>query len=233
VYVDLRGIDVGTYVRKAQEVIEDRIELPPGYSIVWSGQYEYMQKAAAILRIVIPTTLVVILLLLYFHFGNFKETFIVLLSLPFALVGGYWLLFILGYNTSVAVYVGFIALAGLAAETGVVMLVYLRHAYAERMAKGEMNTCEDLREAIIEGAVLRVRPKLMTVATTLIGLLPIMFAHGTGAGVMKRIAAPMVGGLFTALILTLVLIPVIYSMLKERELGKQDCNIGLIDQAPS
>lgn len=218
VYVDLRGIDVGTYVEKAQKVIDEKIKLPPGYSIVWSGQYEYMQRAAAILRIVIPATLVVILLLLYFHFGNFKETFVVLLSLPFALVGGYWLLFILGYNTSVAVYVGFIALAGLAAETGVVMLVYLKHAYEDRIAKGVMNNHEDIREAVIEGAVLRVRPKLMTVATTLIGLLPIMFAHGTGAEVMKRIAAPMVGGLLTALILTLVLIPVIYSMIKEREL---------------
>lgn len=221
IYVDLRGIDIGTYVKKAQRHINEKIDLPAGYSIVWSGQYEYMQRAAEILRIVIPATLMVILLLLYFHFGNFTETFIVLLSLPFSLVGGYWLLYLLGYNTSVAVYVGFIALAGLAAETGIVMLVYLKHAFENRVAEGNMHTHEDVREAVIEGAVLRVRPKLMTVATTLIGLLPIMFGHGAGSQVMKRIAAPMVGGLVTALILTLILIPVIFAIFKEREVTKK------------
>ncbi|MFH1540045.1 MAG: efflux RND transporter permease subunit [bacterium] len=220
IYVDLKGIDVGTYVARAQKLVSDKVELPSGYSIVWSGQYEYMQRAAATLRIVVPAALAAILMLLYFHFGNFKETLIVLLSLPFSLVGGYWLIFVLGYNTSVAVYVGFIALAGLASETGVVMLVYLKHAFENRLAEGRMKTHEDVREAVIEGAVLRVRPKLMTVSTTLIGLLPIMFATGTGAEVMKRIAAPMVGGLFTALILTLILIPVIYSSIKERELNE-------------
>ncbi len=225
IYVDLRGIDVGTYVKNAQKVINEKIKLPPGYSIVWSGQYEYMQKAAAILKIVVPAALLAIFMLLYFHFGNFKETFIVLLSLPFSLVGGYWLLFVLGYNTSVAVYVGFIALAGLAAETGIVMLMFLKHSFEDREKSDSLHTHEDIKDATIQGSVMRVRPMLMTVSTTLIGLLPIMFAQGSGSQVMKRIAAPMVGGLFTALILTLVLIPVVYSMVKEKELDRREAEI--------
>ncbi|HPN94663.1 MAG: Cation efflux system protein CusA [bacterium ADurb.Bin236] len=220
VYVDIRNADMGSYIKKAQETIGNNIELPPGYSIVWSGQFEHMQKAAALLKIVIPVTLVVIMLLLYFHFGTFRETFIVMAAIPFSLIGGFWLLYILGYNTSVAVWVGFIALAGLDAETGVVMLVYLKHAFENRVAAGTMNTREDVREAIIEGAVNRVRPKLMTVCTTLIGLLPIMFSSGTGSEVMKRIAAPMVGGLVTAVMLELLIYPVIYSIIKEREILK-------------
>jgi len=220
VYVDVKGADIGTFVNRAKQAVAAQVKLPPGYSIVWSGQYEHMQRAAAILKIAIPLTLLIIVLLLYFHFGNFTETAIVLLAVPFSLVGGYWLLYILGYNTSVAVWVGFIALAGLDAETGVVMLVYLKHAWQNRMDSGNMNTPEDLRESIMEGAALRVRPKLMTVSTTLMGLLPIMFSHGTGAEVMKRIAAPMIGGLITAVLIELLLYPVIFDMLKERELRR-------------
>jgi len=220
VYVDVRDMDVGTYVKQAQKAVESKVKLPPGYSMVWSGQYEYMQKSAAVLKVAIPVSFLIIVLLLYFHFGNFTETAIVLLAVPFSLVGGFWLIYILGYNTSVAVYVGFIALAGLDAETGVVMLVYLKHAWRDRVAAGRMNTPEDLRQAIMEGAVLRVRPKLMTVATTFIGLLPIMFSHGTGAGVMKRIAAPMVGGLVTAVLIELLLYPVVFDILKEREMRR-------------
>ena len=220
VYVDVKGADIGTFVKRAKQAVAAQVKLPPGYSIVWSGQYEHMQRAAAILKIAIPLTLLIIVLLLYFHFGNFTETAIVLLAVPFSLVGGYWLLYILGYNTSVAVWVGFIALAGLDAETGVVMLVYLKHAWQNRMDSGNMNTPEDLRESIMEGAALRVRPKLMTVSTTLMGLLPIMFSHGTGAEVMKRIAAPMIGGLITAVLIELLLYPVIFDMLKERELRR-------------
>lgn len=218
VYVDIKGVDIGTYVKSAKKAVGENVKLPAGYSLVWSGQYEYMQKAAATLKIVIPLTLLVIVLLLYMHFGSFRETLIVVMAIPFSLIGGFWLLYILGYNTSVAVYVGFIALAGLDAETGVVMLVYLKHAFIERKAEGKLNTSEDVRETIIEGAVMRVRPKLMTVCTTLIGLLPIMFSHGTGSEIMKRIAAPMVGGLITAVLLELLIYPVIYSIIAEREI---------------
>lgn len=218
VFVDIRNIDIGTYIKKAQSVVSDNVKLPPGYSIVWSGQFEYMRKASALLRIVIPITLMVIMLLLYLHFGSFRETFIVMAAIPFSLIGGFWLLYILGYNTSVAVWVGFIALAGLDAETGVVMLVYLKHAFEERKAEGRLQSMEDIKEAVIEGAVLRVRPKLMTVSTTLIGLLPIMFSNGTGAEVMKRIAAPMVGGLITAVMMELLIYPVIYSLIAEKEM---------------
>ncbi len=217
IYVDIRGRDVGGYVEDAKALIDSRLAsgdlvLPQGYSIVWSGQYEYMQKAAETLRLVIPLTLAVIFLLLYFHFKNFSETLIVMLSLPFAIVGGVWLLFILGYNTSVAVWVGFIALAGLAAETGIVMLVYLDLALKRAIKENRLNTIVELNAAIIEGAVERVRPKIMTVMTTLIGLLPIMFGTETGSEVMKRIASPMVGGLISATILTLFIIPAVYGL---------------------
>ena len=219
IYVDIRGRDVGGYVQEAQNLVNSRIasgeiNLPPGYSIIWSGQYEYMQKAAATLRLVIPLTLAVIFLLLYFHFKSFSETLIVMLTLPFAIVGGVWLLFILGYNTSIAVWVGFIALSGLAAETGIVMLVYIDLAIKRAIEEGRLSTLADLNRAIIEGAVERVRPKMMTVMTTLIGLLPIMFGTETGSEVMKRIASPMVGGLISATILTLFIIPVVYGLVK-------------------
>jgi len=220
IYVDLRNIDVGTYVKNARQIVYDEVKLPAGYSIVWSGQYEYMERAARRLSFVVPLTIIIIFLLLYFHFKNLTESFIVMLSLPFALVGGVWLMFFSGYNMSVAVAVGFIALAGLAAETGVVMLVYLDEAFARFKAEGRMNSWSDLKQAVSEGAVERVRPKLMTVATTLIGLLPIMIGSATGSQVMKRIAAPMVGGLISSTILTLIIIPAIYALWKRFVLRK-------------
>ncbi|MEE4357578.1 MAG: efflux RND transporter permease subunit [Desulfococcaceae bacterium] len=220
IYVDLRGVDVGTYVKRAKEVLNREVKIPAGYSIVWSGQYEYMEKAGKTLNIIIPATLAVIFILLYLHFHSIAEAVIVMASMPFALVGGIWLLYILEYNISVAVVVGFIALAGLAAETGVVMLVYLDEVFHRKRENGEMNSAEDLHKAIIEGAVDRVRPKLMTVATTLIGLLPVMWGTETGAEIMKRIAAPMVGGLISSTVLTLVIIPAVYDIWKRWEMMK-------------
>ncbi|KAA3608833.1 MAG: efflux RND transporter permease subunit [Calditrichaeota bacterium] len=219
-YVDLRNIDVGSYVDEARKIVTENIDFPAGYSIVWSGQYEYMQRANERLTLVIPITLIIILLLLYFNFKNMTESLIIMLSLPFALVGGIWLMLFAGYNFSVAVAVGFIALAGIAAETGVVMLLYIDNAFKDWKNRGKMNSISDLREAVIHGAVERVRPKLMTVSTTIAGLLPIMWGMGTGSQVMKRIAAPMVGGLVSSTILTLIVIPVIYFMWKEREFKK-------------
>ena len=212
VYVDVAGVDIGTYVHKAMQVVNQKVKLPPGYYLNWSGQWEYMEHAKQTLKYVIPLTLLIILVLLYTNFHSFAKTMIVMLSLPFALIGGFWLLYLLSYNTSVAVWVGFIALAGVAAETGVVMIVYLDEVYDRRRAEGTMLTRRDLYDAIIEGAVMRVRPKMMTVTAIIAGLLPIMWSHGTGADVMKRIAAPMVGGMVTSTILTLIVIPVIYEM---------------------
>ncbi len=220
IYVDIKGVDVGSYVRNAIRVVDEQIDIPQGYSIVWSGQYEYMEKARKTLNIIVPATLLVIFILLYIHFQSVTEAAIVMASLPFALVGGIWLIYILGYHVSVAVVVGFIALAGLAAETGVVMLVYLDETYARYQSYGRMKSSSDLRAAIIEGAVERVRPKLMTVATTLIGLLPVMYGSEAGSQVMKRIAAPMVGGLVSSTVLTLIIIPVIYDFWKRWELKK-------------
>ncbi len=218
IYVDLRGVDVGAYVERAKEIVTREVDFPSGYSIVWSGQFEYMEKARKTLNVIVPATLLVIFVLLYIHFHNIIEATIVMASLPFALVGGIWLLYFLGYNLSVAVVVGFIALAGLSAETGVVMLVYLDETYDRRRRRNGMKTADDLKEAIIEGAVERVRPKLMTVATTLIGLLPVMYGSETGSQVMKRIAAPMVGGLISSTILTLIIIPAVYDIWKRWEL---------------
>ena len=218
VFVDLKDIDVGTYVARARAAVEQEIVLPEGYSIVWSGQYENMQAVAEKLKIIVPLTLFVIFLLLYLHFRKLTDCLIVMLSLPFALVGGVWLFYLFGYNASVAVYIGFIALAGLAAETGGVMLVYLEEALARYRKEGWLGGREDLRRAVIEGAVERVRPKLMTVATTLIALLPIMFSHGTGAEVMRRIAAPMVGGLLSSTALTLVIVPVLFYLVQEKRI---------------
>jgi Cu(I)/Ag(I) efflux system membrane protein CusA/SilA len=221
IYVDLKGIDVGTYVKMAKTVVERDVPLPTGYSMVWSGQFEYMEKARKRLNIIVPVTLLVIFILLYIHFYNITEAAIVMASLPFAMVGGVWLLYLLDYNLSVAVVVGFIALAGLAAETGVVMLVYLDETFERRKKQGKMRSPADLQAAIIEGAVERVRPKLMTVCTTLIGLLPVMLGTETGSEVMKRIAGPMVGGLISSTVLTLVIIPAVYEIWKRRELRKQ------------
>ncbi len=221
VYVDIRDIDVGTYVKNARAAVHEQIGLPEGYSMVWSGQYEYMERARQRLQIVIPLTLIIIFLLLYLNFKNITESLIVMLSLPFSLVGGIWLLYLFDYNLSVAVGVGFIALAGVAAETGVIMLIYLDQAWKDRRARGQMTSLKDLYEAIIAGAVDRVRPKMMTVMAIMAGLLPILWGHGTGSQVMKRIAAPMVGGMVSSTILTLVVIPVIYYLWKSRALKKQ------------
>jgi Cu(I)/Ag(I) efflux system membrane protein CusA/SilA len=221
VFVDIKDMDIGTYVKQAKALVDSNIKLPAGYSMTWSGQYEYMQKAKKTLSIIIPATLLVIFILLYIHFGNIMEVIIVMASIPFALLGGFWLTYVLGYNLSVAVGVGFIALAGLATETGIVMLVYLDEVFKTRQADHKMNTPADLHEGIIEGAVDRVRPKIMTVATTLIGLLPVMWGTGTGSQIMKRIAAPMVGGLVSSTIMTLIIIPVIYNLWKHWELNNQ------------
>ena len=220
VYVDLKDIDVGTYVANAKQVVNEKISLPTGYSMVWSGQYEYMERAQQRLQIVIPVTLVIIFLLLYLNFGNITESLIVMLSLPFAIVGGIWLMYLLDYNFSVAVGVGFIALAGVAAETGVIMLIFLDHAYERRKSQGAMNTLQDLYATVVEGAVERVRPKMMTVTATIAGLLPIMYGTGTGSEAMQRIAAPMVGGMVSSTILTLLVIPAIYFLAKSRGIKK-------------
>jgi len=222
IYVDIRGRDIGSYVREAQQAVNDQVTFPPGYYVTWSGQFEYMERAAERLKIVVPLTLVVIFLLLYLNFRRLTETLIVMLSVPFSLVGGIWLMWALGYNFSVAVAVGFIALAGVAAETGVIMLIYLDHALAERRAEreaaGEQLTVADLYQAVITGAVERVRPKMMTVVAIMAGLLPIMWGTGTGSEVMRRIAAPMVGGMISSTVLTLVVIPAIFMLVKQRSL---------------
>jgi Cu(I)/Ag(I) efflux system membrane protein CusA/SilA len=216
VSVDVAGRDVGGYVAEAQRMVSETVSLAPGYSVVWSGQYEYMQRAQERMQIVVPATLAIIFLLLYLNFRSVGETLIVMLSLPFALVGGIWFVWALGYQWSVAVAIGFIALAGVAAETGVVMLIYLDGAWRERRTRAVRPTAGDLRAAIVEGAVERVRPKIMTVTAIMTGLLPILWGDGTGASVMKRIAAPMVGGMISSTMLTLVVIPAVYSLWRER-----------------
>jgi Cu(I)/Ag(I) efflux system membrane protein CusA/SilA len=217
VYVDVAGRDIGGYVAEAKREVERMVRLPTGYTLVWSGQYEYMQRAKERMKLVIPATLAIIFLLLYLNFKSVAESLIVMLSLPFALVGGIWFIWLLGYNMSVAVAIGFIALAGVAAETGVVMLIYLDHAWAAQEVAGGKPTLRQLYDAVMEGAVERVRPKLMTVTAIMAGLLPILWGGGAGASVMKRIAAPMVGGMISSTVLTLVVIPAIYSLWKERE----------------
>ena len=218
VFVDVTGRDIGSYVAEAKSAVEREVRLPGGYTLVWSGQYEYMQRAKARLQIMVPITLLLIVLLLYLNFRAVPQTLIVILCLPFALVGAFWLLAALRYNLSVAVWVGIIALAGVAAEIGVVMLVYLDEAYANRRAAGRLRTRSDLHGAVLEGAVQRVRPIVMTVSAIIMGLLPIMWAHGSGADVMKRIAAPMVGGMVSAAILTLLLFPIVYELWRGRTL---------------
>ena len=218
-FVDIAGRDLGSFVLEAQQVVKDKVKLPPGYSISWSGQYEYLVRAKEKLSVVVPFTLAIIVLLLYLNFRNFTEVMIIMGTLPMALVGGVWLLYLLDFNMSVAVGVGFIALSGVAVEIGVIMLVYLNQAYnARRQRSGKTHklTRAELREAIIEGAVLRVRPIMMTVSAIIAGLLPIMLGSGTGSEVMRRIAAPMVGGMVSATILTLVVIPAVYMVWKGR-----------------
>jgi Cu(I)/Ag(I) efflux system membrane protein CusA/SilA len=222
VYVDIEGRDLGGYVRDAQRVVAAQLILPPGYSLTWSGQFEFMERVSQKLRLVVPLTLGIIFLLLYLNFRGVEETLLVMLALPFALVGGIWSLWALGYNTSVAVWVGFIALAGVAAETGVVMLVYLDEAWKERAAAGKPRTQADLVAAIEEGAVGRLRPKMMTVVAIMAGLAPILWSEGTGADVMKRIAAPMVGGMVTSTVLTLVVIPAIYFLWRRWQVAREN-----------
>lgn len=224
IYVDIRDRDLGGYVADAQQAVKASIQFPPGSYVVWSGQYEYLERATARLKIVVPVTLLIIFLLLYLNFRSVTDTMIVMLSLPFALVGGIWLMWWLGFNLSVAVVVGFIALAGVAAETGVVMLIYLNQALAEIKARRDAErralTRHDLYDAIMEGAVERVRPKMMTVIAIMAGLLPIMWSTGTGSEIMQRIAVPMIGGMMSSTLLTLIVIPAIYGLVHEASLKK-------------
>jgi Cu(I)/Ag(I) efflux system membrane protein CusA/SilA len=217
-FVDIRGVDLGSYVRMARNAVSNEVDLPPGYSITFSGQYEYMLRAQQRLAQVVPLTLAIIFALLYLSFRRVGEAVLVMLSLPFALVGGFWFIWLLGYELSVAVAVGFIALAGVAAEFGVVMLIYLDNAINDYRDDNRLNTVDDLKMAIEEGAVLRVRPKAMTVAVIIAGLLPIMLSEGTGSELMRRIAAPMVGGMITAPLLSLFVVPAIYLLWKRRNL---------------
>ena len=223
IYVDIRDRDIGSYVADARKAVADQVKFPPGYYATWSGQFEYMERAAAKMKIVIPITLLLIFLLLYLNFKRISESLVVMLSVPFALVGGVWLLWLLDYNLSVAVAVGFIALAGVAAETGVVMLIYLEKAWQDVQAQcateGRKPTTSDLQAAIMHGAVERVRPKMMTVVAIMAGLLPILWSSGTGSEVMRRIAAPMVGGMVSSAVLTLLVIPVIYAFIKQKQIS--------------
>jgi Cu(I)/Ag(I) efflux system membrane protein CusA/SilA len=218
IFADIRDRDLGGYVADAQRAVAQQVQLPVGTYLLWSGQFEYLERAEARLRVVVPLTLMIIFLLLYLNFRRLTETLIVMLSLPFALIGGFWLVWWLGFNLSVAVAVGFIALAGVAAETGVVMLIYLDHAVAEvrarRAGRSQPFTRADLYEAIMIGAAERVRPKMMTVIAIMAGLLPIIWSTGTGSEVMQRIAVPMIGGMISSTVLTLVVIPALYGLIK-------------------
>ena len=213
VYVDIRGRDLLGAVKEMQRVVAEQVDLPPGYSVSWSGQFEFLERAAAQLKLVVPFTLLIIFVLLYLTFRRFDEALLIMTTLPFALVGGVWLLWALGHNLSVASAVGFIALAGVAAEFGVIMLLYLKQAWAAREAAGQIADA-DLLDAIREGAVLRVRPKAMTVAVIVAGLLPLFWGNGTGSEVMQRIAAPMVGGMLSAPLLSMLVIPAVYRLMR-------------------
>lgn len=218
VFVDVAGRDLGRYVEEVQQLIRDRVALPAGYSLAWGGQFQYLERAKARLKVVLPVTIFLIFVLLYLNFKSVTRSLIVLLSVPFGVVGAVVFLYLLNYHLSVAVWVGIIALAGVAAETGVIMIIFLDEAYERRQREGRLRSMADLREAVIEGAVQRVRPKMMTASAILIGLLPIMWSHGTGADVMKRIAAPMIGGMVSSTLLTLVVIPVLYALWRGRAL---------------
>lgn len=219
--VDLSKVDLGTYVEQAKKIVDEKVKLTAGTTITWSGQYENMARVKERLKVVIPLTLLLIILLLHFNTKSWVKTGIILLAVPFSLIGAVWLLYFLGYNLSIAAWVGMIALLGLDAETGVFMLMYLDLSYEERKTKGQMNNAKDLHDAVIEGAVHRVRPKLMTVLALFLGLIPIMWSIGAGADVMKRIAAPMIGGLFTSFLLELLIYPVIFYIWKERQFFKK------------
>lgn len=216
--IDIEGSDIGSYVERAQQALHEQLELPAGYSITWAGQYEYMERAKAKLSYVLPLTLAIIVVLLYLNFRSFTEVAMIMLTLPLAMIGGIWLMYLEGFNFSVAVGVGFIALAGVAVEIGVIMLVYLNQAYQDAKAQSAQFTVTELRQAIINGAGLRVRPVMMTVATIIIGLLPVLYGTGTGSEVMSRIAAPMVGGMLSAIVLTLLVLPALYFIWRKRDL---------------
>ncbi|HAD30715.1 MAG TPA: CusA/CzcA family heavy metal efflux RND transporter, partial [Methylophaga sp.] len=230
VYVDIRDRDLGSAVTDMQQIVSEQVDLPTGYSITWSGQFEYLERATAKLKLVVPFTLLIIFVLFYLTFKNFGEALLLMVTLPFSLVGGIWLLYLLGHNLSVASVVGFIALAGVAAEFGVIMLLYLKQAWQNRLDE-QKETEADLLDAIGEGAVLRVRPKAMTATVILAGLLPIMFGSGTGSEVMQRIAAPMVGGMVTAPLLSMLVIPVIYLLIHKKRAQKQTKNEPIQSQA--
>jgi Cu(I)/Ag(I) efflux system membrane protein CusA/SilA len=217
VFIDFSGRDVGGYVEEAKKSVAS-LKIPEGYRLEWSGEYEYLVKTHERLKMVIPLTLLIIFVLIYLNTRSVTKTAIVLLAVPFSLVGSFWLLYLLNYNISIAVWVGIIALAGLDAETGVVMLLYLDLAYEKWKKEGRLAGIQDLKDAIMYGAVKRIRPKIMTVSVILAGLIPIMFSHGAGADVMKRIAAPMVGGVITSTILELIIYPAIYMIWRGRHL---------------
>ena len=232
VFVDLADRPIADYVEEARRAVADEVVLPAGTRIEWAGQFTYLERAKERLRIVVPVTLLIVVLLLYFHTRSLTETAIVLLAVPFSLVGAVWLLWLLDYNMSIAVWVGLIALAGLDAETGLVMLLYLKLAYREWRDQGRLHSFTDLKESIVEGAAQRIRPKLMAVATTMIGLVPVMWSTGTGADVMKRIAAPMVGGLVSSFLLQLTIYPAIFALWKRRELPAPVDDSGDGDEPP-
>ena len=217
VFVDIRGIDIGTYIKNAQRAVIRRISsFRSGYTVVWSGEFEYMERMQKRMMVVIPLTLFIILFIIFLNTRSLVKTAIVFLAVPFSLVGAIWFIYILGYNMSLAVWVGMIALAGLDAETGVIMLLYLEKAFENAKKQGAMKTLDDLRVAIDQGAVQRVRPKIMTASVIIAGLLPIMWSTGTGSDVMKRIAAPMVGGVITSVIMELLAYPAIYYLWRKR-----------------
>jgi Cu(I)/Ag(I) efflux system membrane protein CusA/SilA len=214
VYVDITGRDPNGYVEEARQLLREKLQLPAGYSIAWSGQYEAIERVAQRLKLVVPLTLLLILALLYLNTRSLTKTFLVLLAVPFSAIGAVWLLYFLGYNMSVGVWVGLIALLGVDAETGVFMLLYLDLAYEQAKREGRMNTLQELQEAILQGAVKRLRPKFMTMAAAFLGLAPIMWSTGAGADVMKHIAAPMIGGIITSFLLELVVYPAVYQIWK-------------------
>jgi Cu(I)/Ag(I) efflux system membrane protein CusA/SilA len=232
VYVDIRGRDLRSAVQDMQAAVADKVQLPLGYSIGWSGQFEFLERATVKLQLVVPFTLLIIFVLLYLTFRRFDEALLIMATLPFALVGGIWLLYLLNDNLSIAGAVGFIALAGVSAEFGVIMLLYLKTAWKSKLAQGK-TTDADLLDAIMEGAVLRVRPKAMTVAVILGGLLPIMWGTGTGSEVMQRIAAPMVGGMITAPLLSMFVIPAVYLLMWRARARRAQANFGPVNRLAS
>jgi len=214
VYVDVSGRDIGSYVTEAKKIVTEKVKVPAGYQLVWSGQYESMERVKERLKMVVPITLFIVFVLLYFNTKSTVKTFIILLAVPFSAIGAIWFLYLLNYNMSIAVWVGLIALLGVDAETAVFMLLYLDLAYHDAISKGRMNSWDDLREAIVVGAVKRLRPKVMTVACMLFGLLPIMWSVGAGGDVMKRIAAPMIGGIITSFLMELIIYPPVFAIWK-------------------